>query len=106
MQTVTTTWLKNLDTLKEVPVEQLQWLIDNSNCYTLNDGESLFEPGKPIDRTLFIISGTLRIYFMQNGRRMDINDLSAGAITGYLPFSRGKISSGYGVAAGDQGPGQ
>ena len=48
MQTVTTEWLQSIESLKNVPAEQLQWLIDNSRHYELGEGEFLFKSGEPL----------------------------------------------------------
>jgi len=93
--------LKTFEALKEVPDEQLQWIIDHSICREVPDGELLFEPGMPIDLTNFIIRGKVRLYFYMGGVKREIGDSVEGDITGYLPYSRGKISSGYGVAIGN-----
>jgi signal transduction histidine kinase len=95
MQQVTPAWLKSTDVLKEVPVEQLQWLIDNSQHYILKDGDYLFEPDKPITGTHFIITGKIRIY------RREMATILSRQITGYLPYSRGKVAFGYGDSVGD-----
>jgi signal transduction histidine kinase len=101
MQQVTPAWLKSTDVLKEVPVEQLQWLIDNSQHYILKDGDYLFEPDKPITGTHFIITGKIRIYLTQNGIRREMATILSRQITGYLPYSRGKVAFGYGDSVGD-----
>ncbi len=93
--------LKTFEALKDVPEDQLQWLIDNSDCREIPDGELLFEPGMPISATNFIISGKVRLYFYLAGVKREIGDTVAGEITGYLPYSRGKVSTGYGVAIGN-----
>jgi len=93
--------LKTFEALKDVPEDQLQWLIDNSDCREVPDGEKVFEPGMPIDFTNFIISGRIRMYFYLSGVKREIGDSEAGDITGYLPYSRGKIASGFGVAIGN-----
>jgi signal transduction histidine kinase len=93
--------LKTFEALKEVPEDQLQWLIDRSICREVPDGEHLFEPGMPISATNFIISGKVRLYFFLGGVKREVGDTVAGEITGYLPYSRGKVSSGYGVAIGN-----
>src|SRR3569623_1184583 len=93
--------LKTFEPLKDIPEDKLQWLINNSDCREIPDGEKLFEPGKAIDSTNIIISGRLRMYFFFGGVKREIGDLEAGDITGNLPYSRGKISAGYGVAVGN-----
>lgn len=52
MQTVTTSWLQSIESLKDVPAEQLQWLIDNSRQYELNEDEFLFKSEQPITGTI------------------------------------------------------
>lgn len=100
MQTVTITWLKSLDILTHVPDEQLQWFIDNSSDRLLADGEQLFEPGDPITGPHIVVEGSIHLYIMQNGVRRDFISFNRGDITGYLPYSRGRIAGGYARAAG------
>ncbi|HTI58502.1 ATP-binding protein [Mucilaginibacter sp.] len=92
--------LKTFEALKEVPDEQLQWIIDRSACRELADGDLIFQPGQTIDFTNFIIGGKLRMYFYMGGVKREAGEYEAGVITGYLPYSRGKVSSGYGIAVG------
>src|SRR4051812_17659904 len=92
MQTVTVSWLQSIEALKEVPAEQLQWLIDHSDHYELEEGTFLAKPGDIIRGTHIIIAGRLRLYMQQGGDTRDIAILEAKAISGYLPFSRGKAA--------------
>jgi signal transduction histidine kinase len=101
MQDCTPALLKTFDALKEVPDDQLQWLIDNSVCRMIPDGELMSEPGNPIQDTHFIISGKLRLYLPIGGVKREIGDFKPGDITGYLPYSRAKVSTGYGIIIGD-----
>jgi signal transduction histidine kinase len=98
---VTTDWLKKIDLLNDVPIEQLQWLIDNSAQYVVAGGDFIFKPGSPIDTTLFVISGKIKLYIMANAEARQVIMMEPGAITGYLPYSRGKIAFAYGEAQGD-----
>jgi hypothetical protein len=45
MQTVNLSWLKSLEVFINVPDDQLQWFIDNSESQVFGDGEILFKPG-------------------------------------------------------------
>jgi signal transduction histidine kinase len=101
MINVTTDWLQAIEALKDVPAAQLQWLIDNSENTILPQGEFLFEPGKPINATNIIVDGRVQMYMIQNNEKREYVLFEAQAITGYLPFSRGKKASAYGVAAVD-----
>lgn len=101
MQDCTPALLKTFEALTNVPDDQLQWLIDNSLCRMVPDGEILSEPNKPIPGTQFIISGKLRLYLPIGGVKREIGDFKPGDITGYLPYSRAKVSTGYGITVGD-----
>lgn len=101
MNKVTVEWLQAIDAIKEVPASQLQWLIDNSEQEVIPAGELLFESGTPIRGTTFIISGKVRVYQPQKTGDREVTIMEANTITGYLPFSRGKIATLYGVAIED-----
>jgi signal transduction histidine kinase len=101
MQDCTPALLKTFDALKEVPDDQLQWLIDNSICRMVPDGELLSEPGSAMPGTYYIISGKLRLYLPIGGVKREIGDFKAGDISGYLPFSRAKVSTGYATTIGE-----
>jgi signal transduction histidine kinase len=96
MQTVTSSWLQSIETLKEVPLEQLQWLIDNSTQYELPEGEFLFKAGAPIKGPHFILEGKIKIYLQQKNETREVNEWEAPYIAGYLPFSRGTKAAGSG----------
>lgn len=98
---VTAQMLQQNEQLKDVPLDQLEWLVKNGSHYTIPEGEFLFQAGEPVQGTHFIISGRIRIFFIQNNSMREIDMLGAGTITGHLPFSRGKISGGSGQAMED-----
>jgi len=89
MQTVTPEWLQSIESLKSVPLLQLQWWIDNSRHYELGEGEFLIKSGEPLTGTHVIISGRIKIFLPQNKGIRNIRFIEAKEITGYLPFSRG-----------------
>lgn len=91
---------KTFEALKDVPEDQLQWLIDQSDCLEFADGEVLAEPGNPIKYTYFIISGKVRLYLPIGGVKREIGDFKQGEISGYLPYSRAKMGTGYSVSVG------
>jgi signal transduction histidine kinase len=100
MQTVTTSWLKSLEAFDNVPEDQLQWLLDNSVDNMFEDGEYLMQPGEPMSGPHIMVEGSMRFFIMQSGFRREFTVVGPGNITGYLPFSRGKISKGYAQAIG------
>ena len=100
MITVTPEWLKQIDALKNVPDEQLQWWIDKSRHYIIPEGEFLFEEDAPVIGTHVVVSGKFKVFYLQNGRRVDVLEYGDKNITGHLPFSRGKAAGASGQACG------
>ncbi len=101
MDKVTAEWLQNIEALKDVPIDQLQWFIDNSGQFKLAAGERLFSPGEPLKGTFIIIKGGFRINIMQGSETREVLTFEEKAITGYLPYSRGKKVIGIGEAFAD-----
>ncbi len=93
MQNVTTEWLQSIAELKDVPAEQLQWWIDNSRVYELDEEVFLFKNGEPITGTHVILSGRVHMFLNQGNGIRTIGFFDAKDITGYLPFSRGVVSN-------------
>jgi len=101
MQPVTVSTLKTFGALKNVPDDQLQWLIDNSKEQVLQDGDLMTTPGQPLAGPHFIISGRIQLNLIQNGSRREFAALGPGDITGYLPFSRAVTATATGQAIGE-----
>ncbi|WP_158996096.1 ATP-binding protein [Mucilaginibacter sp. L196] len=101
MINVTPELLQSFEALKEVPLEQLKWLIDNSEQRILPDGEFLFQPGQPINATNIFISGRVSMYMMQNNETREMAVFEAQTVSGYLPFSRAKTAPSFAKAAED-----
>ncbi|HEY2581944.1 MAG TPA: cyclic nucleotide-binding domain-containing protein, partial [Mucilaginibacter sp.] len=93
MQTVTVPILKAFELLKNVPDDQLQWLIDNSDENIYQEGDLLTKQGDKLGGPHFIIKGRLSVFMIQSGSKREIAIFNAGDITGYLPYSRGVIAS-------------
>ncbi|HEX9513582.1 MAG TPA: ATP-binding protein [Puia sp.] len=93
MQTVTSSWLQSIETLKDVPLEQLQWLIDNSTQYEVAEGEYLFKSGDFFKGTNFILEGKVKLLLPLKNETRELAVWEAPHISGYLPFSRGVTSA-------------
>ena len=93
MQKVTASWLKTIDALKDVPEDQLQWMIDNSEHYTVSEGEYLIRPGGLLKGTHIVLEGEIKLCLIQNDQLREIARLEPRSISGYLPFSRGTTSN-------------
>ncbi len=93
MQVVTKEWLQSIESLKDVPADQLQWWIDNSRHYEIPENEFLVKQGAPTTGTHVIISGRVQLYISQKSGMQNLTVLVAKDISGYLPFSRGLINT-------------
>ncbi|BAU52656.1 sensor histidine kinase [Mucilaginibacter gotjawali] len=100
METVTVSTLKTFEALKNVPDDQLQWLIDKSKDRLLADGEYLTQQGQPLAGPHFMIKGRIVLYIIQNGSRREIATMRPGDISGYLPYSRGVTATASSHAVG------
>lgn len=91
MKELQTDDLRSFEALRDVPEEQLRWLIDKSDCRVFQVGEYLSKPTEPLVGTHFIIDGRLELYRMQGNNKFVVDEFSQGTITGILPFSRGLV---------------
>jgi CRP-like cAMP-binding protein len=101
MSEVTTQWLQSIEAIKDVPVQQLQWFIDHSTVIELKAGELMFKQGDPMRGTTVVLEGRFRLCMWQNNELREIIAYEPKAITGYLPFSRAKVTIGFGEAITD-----
>lgn len=101
MEPITAIQLKNIPALKEVPLEQLQWLISESAEKLVPEGETLFKAGDPVVATSIVITGKVRISATINGHYHEIVELNDDSVTGWLPFSRVKNAMGTGLCLKD-----
>lgn len=88
--------LRENEVLKDVPEPDLQWLIDNSVIQKFELGVHIFEKGDPVDTMQVFLEGKIDLTFVQNGKHRMVGNMTRGDITGLLPYSRIKESSGYG----------
>lgn len=89
MQDVTPEFLQSISTFAEVPLNQLQWFIDNSRHYEVPEGEYLFHTGQPIPGTHVLVKGRVRALVQQLNTVREVAIFPAHEVFGYLPFSRG-----------------
>jgi len=90
--------------LRDLPDEHLQWIIDHSELWEMEEGEVLTETGKPIDHMWLIIEGAMTFYMDINGQQVYFftfeNSEQTGGAGGLLPYSRMKAAPGFTYAAG------
>jgi len=101
MENVSAEWLGSLEALKEVPLEQLQWMIENSTVTEIPDGDFIFRSGEPMKGTHVLLEGRIKMYLVQNNEMRDVLYIEKDAIFGYLPFSRGLVAKAMGQALGN-----
>lgn len=95
------TALQSIEELKEVPEEQLNWLISKSSCFDVKKGDSLFVPGDPINRLFIILKGEFSLRASRNNQFINVGKFSQHSITGMLPYSRAQSAQAYAVALKD-----
>lgn len=93
MQTVTPEFLQTIDIFADVPTDQLQWFIDNSRHYEVEEGEYLFRIGDPIPGTHVIINGRIKVFNQQSNTTREVGIFTTREVFGYLPFSRGTVAT-------------
>ncbi|HSF56031.1 MAG TPA: cyclic nucleotide-binding domain-containing protein, partial [Algoriphagus sp.] len=86
--------LLNFKVFEGVPEEQLKWFIGNSELKYLDEGESIFKSGDPINKILVILEGSFKIFITADKQERELTEKKAGEISGFLPFSRAKVASG------------
>ncbi len=90
--------LQKIESLQNVPVEQLEWLLDKGNCLIVKKGEYLFQPGRPIDRMLIVLKGHIVLKVERDGQFQTVGKFAENSISGLLPYSRATTGRGYGEA--------
>ena len=92
--------LAALPPLADVPRDQLQWLIDHGEFRRVADGDVLRAVGADIEGLFVVVSGRFSVRVEQGGVEREVREVTAGQVTGYLPYSRLKTARGYLVADG------
>jgi signal transduction histidine kinase len=101
MKEVNASFLKSIDILKDVPEDQLNWFLDNSKQYIVKEGDFLFKEDDPIIGTHILVDGAFKVYFLQGKGMKEVGIFESKEISGYLPYSRGKIAGAFAQALRD-----
>ena len=103
-QSVTIEDLRQIIGLQNLPDEHLKWILDRSEYFEYNDGDTLLTTGMPIDHMYCLIEGIISFYMDVDGRLVYYhsteNNVLTGGISGVLPYSRLKSSPGNVYAEG------
>lgn len=84
------------ESISKVDTQDLEYLIKKSELRVYPAGELVFKPETPTDHMIFILSGTVRAYTVQQNQTKEFAILQSGDITGLLPYSRLTSSKAYG----------
>jgi signal transduction histidine kinase len=104
MLSITTTELRKVNCLQDLPEEHLQWMLEHGEYHDYPDGTVLTRTGEPIDDLWLMIEGIGMFYKDVNGRLVHYytfeNNMTTGGAGGLLPYSRMKASPGFTFASG------
>src|ERR1700722_12730111 len=73
----------------DLPDDQIEWFISQSEELHLKAGENFFSQGDPAEAMFVILEGQMHARGELGGETITI-DIGAGQVTGRLPFSRMK----------------
>jgi signal transduction histidine kinase len=89
--------IEHIAQLQGLPFEDRLWLARHGQEIVAQPGDILYEEGTPADRMILILKGEIHVRRYSSGP-MELFIGRAGQMTGYLPFSRMKVSGGQGFA--------
>ncbi|MBI1315854.1 GHKL domain-containing protein [bacterium] len=89
--------LAHMEEFQDVPPEQLQWFLDHGQRYALEAGSFLFQKGEEARWMHLILRGKVDVYMTNAAGKIPGRILEGPTLTGVLPFSRLKLTNGYGA---------
>jgi signal transduction histidine kinase len=95
MKALTLEDIKVVSEFRNIPDEQLQWLISQGETVDVEQGELLFNVGEPVTTTYLVLDGKMRICAVQAGKQKELRILDPGQATGYLPYSRATVTPAF-----------
>jgi signal transduction histidine kinase len=95
---ITTQDLRAIKIFADLPEDQLEWFIGQSEEVWVESGEVLFREGDPADHMYVFFEGELQRRAGRPGSDLRIYLAGAGDVTGLLPFSRLQAFAGTGRA--------
>ncbi|KAA3439417.1 ATP-binding protein [Rufibacter hautae] len=90
--------LQDLAIFRQVPLEQLSWLLEHGHLQELLPGQTLFEKGDPAENMYVVLEGQVDVQLVESGRLQQVFSFHKGEITGVMPLSRLTHTKGQGVA--------
>ena len=68
MSQITTSELRKVIALSDLPEEHLQWILERGELKEYEDGEMVIKFGDPVDDMWFVIEGKSHFYLNVNGK--------------------------------------
>jgi signal transduction histidine kinase len=96
MSHVTRYELRTVAVFQDLPDEQLDWFLEHATELVLAPGEIYIRAGNAADRMFVVLDGELQVQF--EGANENVFTISAGSVTGLLPYSRMTVFPGTGRA--------
>jgi signal transduction histidine kinase len=79
--------LRRIEIFSDLPEEGLRWLAEKGEVVQLRPGEVFLKEGTPADKLFVLLDGEIR-FQMSGGPDAPVYRVSAGQVTGLLPYSR------------------
>lgn len=96
--------LRNVTAFKNLPEDQLRWVLDRSTYEEYDDGGLVARFGEIADNMWVLLEGKVAFYMNLGGRQVYFftfeNDDVTGGVGGLMPYSRMKTIPGYAYAVG------
>ncbi len=93
--------LRRVPEFKDLPQNQLDWLVEKGTVMAYADGEPAFKKGEPIEHMRILLKGEINFYIEQGRNLRHMGTFDTLEITGQLPFSRMKVAVGIGIVQGE-----
>ncbi len=93
--------VKEVEIFQDIPSEELQWMIDRCEYRYYTKGEFIFEKGENVEYMVLTLEGEWIFKLERDGAMREFAQFSKGNITGMLPYSRLKKTTGYGQVIED-----
>ena len=81
--------LHQVPVFADLPQDQIDWFLDQSRVVPLKAGDAYVRQGDPADAMFVLLEGQFQWRGEFSGETF-VRDMSAGEVTGILPFSRMK----------------
>jgi len=87
--------LKGFPTFENVPDDQLNWLIENSEISTFKPDDILSRPGDDVTSMMILLNGEVSVQLKRADRFIQMGSFGKGEIIGRPPFSRMQTTIAY-----------